>query len=217
MKNSMLRLCVLTIAGLTVAAQADVTFHNGFGALGDESVQVDFAFDSATPGVLGTAINFRDNESHLFLYDYEPPAEPPVFLVEFAIVNDTASAWTDFHVDLVGGDIFSLAGDLAREINPAVEDGVGSGDVFVGDPNNHVSIDGSAIVRDGENASLWVVFDDLVAPSEAFQLSFFVQDVGATDTGFAMQQTPTPIPAPGAALLALMGAPLVAFAKRRLL
>lgn len=201
---------------------ADVVFHNGSVASGGtNAVQIDFFTDSPD-GALFAATNFRENATLIHQYAYQPPVEPPVLFFELAVRNSTDIAWKDFHVDLFGADFFGFnvgfpGGPLAREVDPVVREGIGPEDILFRDPANPnaIEVESSMIVRDGQDASLWMFFDDFVDPGEAFQLSFRVNDVGIAELDYTMHQAPSVIPAPGAALLGMLGFTTMAWAKKR--
>ena len=184
---------------LCSTARADVVVHNGSVASGGTGeVQIDF-FSASVDGGLFAATNFRENVTHTFEYDYEPPIEPPVLFFQLAIRNSTDIAWKDYHIDLTGADFFGFSdfpdpAELVPEINPVVFEGTGNDEIlFRTAGDNQVTVESSMIERDGENASLWIFFDDLVDPGEAFQLAFRIDDVGTPDPDFVMDHAPSVI------------------------
>lgn len=224
-------LCLAALLGPAVA-QAGITSHNGSSVApsnptGTDSVPVTFLGDAeAAPGFLVVAINFFDVVTHTFDYSFESP-EPPVLFVDFAVVNSTSQAWTSYGLSLSGVDFFGLVdpppysrGDLAQAVNPIDTFIPDSDEIFMGiDSGTYdITVAGSSITRIGNDATLTIDFDHAVDPGELFSLAFFIDDVGVTDTGFTMNQTPNatrPIPAPGAAVLCLLGFGTLGSMRRR--
>jgi len=169
---------------------------------------------------------FFDNGTHTFDYSFESP-EPPVLFVDFAVVNNTSEAWTSYGLSLSGVDFFGLLdpppfsrGDLVRAVDPIDTFIPDSDEIFMGiDPGtSDITVAGSSITRIGDDATLTINFDHAVDPGELFSLAFFIDDVGTVDTGFTMSQTPNatvPIPAPGAAVLGLIGWSTLGSMRRR--
>jgi len=213
--------------------EAGVTSHNGSSAApsnptGTDSVPVVFVGDAeAATGFLVVAIAFFDNVTHTFDYSFESP-EPPVLFVDFAVVNNTTEAWTSYGLSMSGVDFFGLVdpppytrGDLATAVDPIDTFIPDSDEIFMGiDPSTYdITVAGSSITRFGDDATLTINFDHPVDPGELFSLAFFIDDVGATDASFTMSQTPNatvPIPAPGAAILGLLGFGTLGAMRRRL-
>ena len=212
---------VLVLIACT-SASAGPVFHNGSVTSGGTGeVAIDFFTDSPD-GALFTATNFRENASLISTYEYQAPVEPPLLFFALAIRNSTAIAWQSFHVDLFGADFFGFnhgipGGPLARTLDPVVFGGIGSQDILLAVPDNPgaISISSSGIQRDGENASLWIFFDDVVDPDESFQLAFWIDDVGLSETNFTMHQAPIPVPEPGSLLLGLFAFGALLPAKKR--
>lgn len=208
---------------LTSVTQADVVFHNGTVATsGDGSVNVDFFWINSPGGLLfGTA--FHEVTAHSFLYEYDSGSEPPVFLAEFAISNETASPWNTFYVSLLQADFYGVnggvpGGPLARTANPVVLGGSGADEVAFGVNTGSATLAGSSIFRDTVNSVLQISFLDAVDPGESFAIAFFV-DVSSAGQGpqFLLSQSPvaTAIPSPTSAALGLPALALCWLRRRR--
>ncbi|MHB1033640.1 MAG: dockerin type I repeat-containing protein [Pirellulales bacterium] len=107
------------------------------------------------------------------------------------IVNHTAVPWGGYRVDLTKADFRDTSNQgPARVAAPVVPNGYTSGDIAFF-TNQNITLRGSSIVRDGNNASLSTLFDDPVDPGEAFFLTFGLANL--VDAQFIMAQEPQPL------------------------
>ena len=191
--------CVGTPNQKRIQVDSALFRHNGrLQTLGSDEMLADF-FWTGVPGGFFSSRLFFEAAPHSVQYFYRSLLEPWVLNVELAIKNETPYAWKTYRVELEGADFVGMnsgnwRGPAAREEDPVVKDfGLFAGDILFkdnrGDPGE-ISILDSWIERDGENATLTIVFDEPVDPGEAFLLGYFVRDVGYRDTGFTMISTP---------------------------
>lgn len=130
---------VLCAVAAMSSARAEIVTHNGLSAapshpFGTDEVDVTFVSDLfPDPGVLGVSLAFSENATHSFIYAYEPP-EPPLLFIDFTVANTTGVAWTGFEIVLVAGDYFGVTGFgvLARTDDPAVKIVTTDDDIFFG-------------------------------------------------------------------------------------
>src|SRR5687768_3351170 len=183
----------LTVALFLAAgtARADIVSHNGTALTGGSGAANVDLFWVNTPGGLLIGTAWHEVTTHLLAYAYDDESEPPIFLAEFAISNETLTPWKRFQLLLVGADIYGsngavYGGQLARATDPVVFGGLGPEDVTLSVPTGTVVVSSSSIARDGNNAILDIHFSDYVDPGEAFGLAFHVNDVGQTDRSFLL-------------------------------
>lgn len=203
----------------TGSSWAALNAHNGSVASGGSgAVNVDL-FSVSAAGGLQLGLAFHQSATHVLEGTYDAPAEPPVFVAEFAINNETAQSWGAFVVQLFGSDFFGVngvaaGGPLAQDIDPVVPGGNGPTEIAFLVNAGSIALAGSAIGRDGENALLYIAFADPVDPGESFGLAFFISDVGTPDANYVIAHTPLVIPEPGSLALLAIGA-ATAVARRR--
>lgn len=217
------KLAFLALAmGLAIgsAARADVIAHNGSadsdpapadstrGMFMAEEVDVDlyaepdFSFVDKFYNELGTL---------QLEYEFES-GQPPVASLE-TVFNDTLDLWTSFVITL----------EFAR-FTPSDEDAI----LPEGDLNVGVDIQASANVASivhtssGTGAEFELTFTDGgLASGDFFDLRYYISRLAGAPVvplaGFYMEETPHTfiIPAPGAAVLAVVGLGCVGWVKRR--
>lgn len=199
---------------------AALNAHNGSVASGGSgAVNVDL-FSVSAAGGLQLGLAFHESATHVLEGTYDAPAEPPILVAEFAINNETAQPWGAILVQLFGSDFFGVnggagGGPLAQDVDPVVPGGNGPTDIAFLVNAGSIALAGSAIGRDGENATLYIAFSDPVDPGESFGLAFFINDVGTPDTNYVIAHTPLPIPEPGSLALLAIGALTAASRRRR--
>jgi len=170
--------------------------HNGrLASLGSGEVAADFYW-TGVPGGFFAARRLYETKPHEIQYFYETYLEPPVLTLEYAIRNDTDVAWTGYQVELFGADFIGLnggdrRGPSARIDNPVVpETGFAEGDILFLARRGEITVAGSWIERESDNAVLTVTFAEPVDPGESFLLAYFVDDAGLRDRTFKMVSTP---------------------------
>jgi len=170
--------------------------HNGRPAtLGSGEVAADFYW-AGVPGAFVSARRLYEVAPHEIRYFYETYVEPPVLTLEYAIRNDTSVSWSGYQMQLFGADFIGLdggdrQGPQARADNPVVPDtGFANGDILFMTRHGRITVADSWIERDGDNATLTVMFSEPVDPGESFMLAYFVDDVGMRDKSFEMISTP---------------------------
>lgn len=142
-----------------------------------------------------TARQYHEGMGHVIEYDFSRTHGSPVFTWEF-VRNDSAEAWRGFRIELIGSDFFGVSlglpgGPLARADNPVVPNtGVLAGDIFFVASSSAVELEGSDIVRDGENASLNMRFSGGVGSGGGFVIAYWIGDVGIADGVVRVVETP---------------------------
>ena len=164
---------------------------------------------------------------YLFLVDED---EPPVADAFETVTNDTGVGWSGFFINIQFAD-FHVPGEGG--LLPVSEGELTVGDVvfasadFLGDPTMTLAR-GTDPAKDVPSVQLEILFGDRgLLDGEEFTLTFDIGLVldefddpvplpdGVSFDGFAMQQTPVAIPAPGAAVLAMLGLGCVGWVRRR--
>lgn len=120
------------------------------------------------------------------------------------VSNQTPLAWSGFSIDLMGADWLADDFTPAPEINPVDPTGTDPTKILGFFPGGGNTLASSLIVRDGENASLSLFFDNPIDPNESFSLSggFAISSPPGT---FDVAQRPSPVPEPSTVLLLSTG------------
>ena len=204
------------------AARADVVAHNGNyysnpapaeslrGVFGPDEVDVELSW--AKP-YLQYVDKFYNEMATLQLEYVFESGQPPMSSTE-AVVNDTDVTWSSFIIDLHFAQYFY--GD---------EEPLPEGDLPIDIVATMASLNVASITHTSftDGAELELTFTDGgLAPGGDFSLSYNIMYLlgtfpeWPTDPGFAMEETPVMIiPAPGAAILAVVGLGCIGWVKRR--
>ncbi len=208
-KPSILRTVIAGIFAhllIAPAASALILHHNGsLGSAGDGSVNVGIVSDDTAGGLLlGTT--FHEVAPHTMLYAFDE-CEPPVFVAEFAIVNQTPLAWNRMYITLHQGEFLganggNLGGPPARSAHPVVAGGIGAEDIAFIVNTGSVGVAGSQILRNGGDSMLVIDFSELVDPGDSFGIAYFanVPEPGQAPQ-LLMTHSPVAIPEPAGWLL----------------